>query len=703
MLNLASWSSYASNSMSTINSFSPGTSQINFVSVETVKTLDHKKFSFVGFVDSSYQSLAIYNSSQSGNDVLSFTHMGLSYGLSPKLEIGLKGSAIFNQTSDPSQSSLILRSQGFVNIDGFVKYRLFDSVKSGLTLMAQLGVANGDEIFYVGSGSGLNSSISVLYEKSIGPWLLAANLGYIQRNPGEQVTLPYFEPIRSTTLGSLGIGRPLTQKTRVSAELLLASHSFVQDNSDRGSLAAETLFSFHTKFKALNLSYGLGTGLTNGISTPTLRGFLGFQYPFGLDGMLMAQKRKIKDEENDQNSIEDVVKSDKDLKNESEAIAKTGQRGEGVGFEEESKKIYFEGNQGAGPPTKTKVDDLVVREVSSNTEDLSFRKGQKSREDLEQGNETKQTEVLSELKGAHKFILNNIKFAFDSAKLDSDSINTLRKVLEEIKKQSYTKIKILGHTDYYGPSAYNEYLGLRRAKAVYDFFESHGVSKSIIDFDAFGERRPLSAGSSRLDRQKNRRVEVVVSRDSSPSVDENDFDTSKFRLSIINSRFTDKVPRSTRVPSSVISIKNKLENSPSQLCEVVKSNVGLELKDSSTYVVSALKKAGAIGSEDKHFSFVSPHLLWEKFLTYRDFVDISLPILREGKFSFNQLPEATIVTLEKGCNIDGTVAIYCNGNFYSTKFVDDVAALENRLNDASDKSCKIGKGFRVLAEARRFL
>ncbi len=595
--------SLASNSMSTINSFSPGTSQINFVSVETVKTLDHKRFSFLGFLDANYQSLALYNSSQTGNDVLSFTHLGLSYGLSPKIEIGLKGPVVFNQTSDSSQASLVLTAQGFVNLDGFIKYRLFDSVKSGLTLMAQLGVANGDEIFYVGPGSGLSSSVSVLYEKSFGSWLLAANLGFILRNPGEQESLPFFEPIQSTTLGSVGIGRPLTKKTRVSAELLLASHSFTQDNSDRESLAVETLVSLHTKMKALNLSYGLGTGLTNGISTPTLRGFLGFQYAFDLEGMRWAKKSKEEDKTGDEASAQELAETDKVLDPETESIANKGNDGVSDITVSEIEQVFIEGGKEAQVPPGPKINDVVVKEFDSNiaSENLPEAKSkaleddqgkaiaeeqakvkdeeqskaqeqvQANAQEVEQEKVLKeeqeknleeeqlkaqteeqvksQAETLAQLesekevvveaetpsevetqasaanqeesqkdsasirKGAHKFILNYIKFDFDSAKLDEESINTLKMVLIEIKKQSYTSIKIWGHTDYYGSSAYNEYLGLRRAKAVYDFFEKEGLSKAIIDYDAFGERRPVSVGIAGPDRQRNRRVEIVVYRD----------------------------------------------------------------------------------------------------------------------------------------------------------------------------------------------
>lgn len=184
---------------------------------------------------------------------------------------------------------------------------------------------------------------------------------------------------------------------------------------------------------------------------------------------------------------------------------------------------------------------------------------------------------------------------------------------------------------------------------------------------------------------------------------ENEYDTSKFRLGIINSPFSSQVKNPTRVPSSIDNIGDKLKNSNSNICATVKNSKGLKLKDSATYVVSALKKAGVIEGNDKEYSLDSANYFWEFYLSYRDFVDISLSISRDKEyFTLSKLPDATIVTVEKGCNVNGLVAIHCNGLYYSPKFV-DIKKLEKRLNDPTDQACKIGRGFRIIAEAKRFL
>lgn len=507
---------WASNSLSTINSFGPGSSQVNFVSVESARTLDYKKFSILGFLDTSYQSLAIYNSTQSGDDIVSFTHLGLSYGLSPKLEIGVKGPVVFNQTSASSQSSIVLTARGFVNIDGFVKYKLTDNIKSGLSLMAQVGMSNGDELFYVGPGSGLNYSLSALYQRSLGRWLLATNIGYILRNPGEQQSLAFFEPIKSTIIGSVGLGRPISQSTRISGELLVASHDITKDNSDRGSLSAEALLSFHTKVKALNFSYGLGGGLTNGVSTPTVRGFLGFQYPFGFPNQVAKKEEPAVEEvaaAEPEAPVEAPLALDPPRVIAEEAPAEAPVMEEPVAEEPVAEEPTVQELAVAeNTVTEEKLEEVLQTENAAPAplvqkefliDDIVF---------IEEAKPEAAAAPTENSSANQKIVLNNIDFDFNSAQLTRSSKQILDNVLSHIAKNDYKSLEIWGHTDFYGPSMYNEYLGLRRAKAVHDYFKKAGVSIKTMNYDAFGERRPVSVGLEDEDRRKNRRVEIIVIR-----------------------------------------------------------------------------------------------------------------------------------------------------------------------------------------------
>jgi peptidoglycan-associated lipoprotein len=234
--------------------------------------------------------------------------------------------------------------------------------------------------------------------------------------------------------------------------------------------------------------------LTDGIATPTVRGFLGFQYPFGPGGNAVAKKEEEEVIENDEPVIEEPEMIVENM-NQPEILTDEDDDAFADLTEQNMEEVF----EDEGKPAQV-AQELPEREVIV-TENIFT--------------EPKVAEVRTptQAKSAQKFILDHVEFDFDSADLDQASLKILNKVLEEIKKVNFKSIKIWGHTDFFGPSVYNEYLGLKRAKAVYDFFKKAGIPEPFVDYDAFGERRPVSVGLQDKQRRKNRRVEVIVFRD----------------------------------------------------------------------------------------------------------------------------------------------------------------------------------------------
>ncbi len=67
-----------------------------------------------------------------------------------------------------------------------------------------------------------------------------------------------------------------------------------------------------------------------------------------------------------------------------------------------------------------------------------------------------------------------------------------------------------GHTDSIGSEAYNERLGMRRAKAVERAMIKFGVNKGRLKVHSYGETRPIATNDTDEGRAKNRRVEITV-------------------------------------------------------------------------------------------------------------------------------------------------------------------------------------------------
>jgi outer membrane protein OmpA-like peptidoglycan-associated protein len=105
---------------------------------------------------------------------------------------------------------------------------------------------------------------------------------------------------------------------------------------------------------------------------------------------------------------------------------------------------------------------------------------------------------------------NEILFDIDSWTLKQTAKEDLRDFSEVLRKYEDTDLVIEGHTDSTGTRAHNEELSWKRARAVVDFLESHGVKTSRMAAQGFSETRPVASNATTEGRQKNRRVQVEI-------------------------------------------------------------------------------------------------------------------------------------------------------------------------------------------------
>jgi len=103
--------------------------------------------------------------------------------------------------------------------------------------------------------------------------------------------------------------------------------------------------------------------------------------------------------------------------------------------------------------------------------------------------------------------LRTIYFAYDSATLNTDSKNILRKNAKFLKKNKNTSLGIEGHCDDRGTTEYNLALGERRANSVRSYMVNLGVKGKRLRSISYGEERPAMQGQSERVWAKNRRVE----------------------------------------------------------------------------------------------------------------------------------------------------------------------------------------------------
>ncbi len=102
-----------------------------------------------------------------------------------------------------------------------------------------------------------------------------------------------------------------------------------------------------------------------------------------------------------------------------------------------------------------------------------------------------------------------VTFAFNSARLDATARRALDGQARWLRENPEVRMTIEGHTDAVGGEAYNQRLGLRRARAALEYLVRRGVSRSRLDaVESFGETQLVVETEDR--ERRNRRAVTRV-------------------------------------------------------------------------------------------------------------------------------------------------------------------------------------------------
>ena len=103
----------------------------------------------------------------------------------------------------------------------------------------------------------------------------------------------------------------------------------------------------------------------------------------------------------------------------------------------------------------------------------------------------------------------DINFAFDQSALSEIEKRRLDSLIQAHPR--IDGIKLTGHTDEKGDVDYNMELSRKRMESVRIFLNQIGIADTIIKAAYFGESMPRASNADEAGRQKNRRVEILIS------------------------------------------------------------------------------------------------------------------------------------------------------------------------------------------------
>lgn len=106
--------------------------------------------------------------------------------------------------------------------------------------------------------------------------------------------------------------------------------------------------------------------------------------------------------------------------------------------------------------------------------------------------------------------LRDVFFAYDSWTISEDGRQALSRDADWLKTHPSALIKVEGHCDERGTSAYNLVLGEKRAKAVRNYLVELGVGANRLSVVSYGKERPFCNEHAESCYQQNRRGHLVV-------------------------------------------------------------------------------------------------------------------------------------------------------------------------------------------------
>ena len=111
-----------------------------------------------------------------------------------------------------------------------------------------------------------------------------------------------------------------------------------------------------------------------------------------------------------------------------------------------------------------------------------------------------------------------VYFEYDTDTIRPVSMPLLDQVAEVIQALGEgLRIRVEGHTDSAGESAYNLVLSYRRARAVVEYLVGRGVPRDRLEFRGYGDEHSVAPNDDPEGRALNRRVEFTILRPGEPA------------------------------------------------------------------------------------------------------------------------------------------------------------------------------------------
>ena len=166
----------------------------------------------------------------------------------------------------------------------------------------------------------------------------------------------------------------------------------------------------------------------------------------------------------------------------------------------------------AATRAKAEADALKAKEEAARAE---AERAQKAAADLRNQLLEQFNRILETRDTPRGLVINMADVLFDFGKYDlrPEAREKLAKLSGIILAHSGLSLAVEGHTDNIGSDEINQKLSEKRAEIVRGYLVQQGLPDANVTSQGFGKTTPVADNATATGRQKNRRVEIVVSGD----------------------------------------------------------------------------------------------------------------------------------------------------------------------------------------------
>ena len=517
--------------------FKPAAGTGNFISAYGSDTGTHLDFSVGFLLDYAHDPLVLYRDGEqvdsvvgdmlTGNLLLSITLFDfMQPSLTVPVNFAMLGSFEGTDLPGTTMGDLALH----------IKFRILDWRKTagfGLAAVPTITFPTGNANDFSGAGT-VTGLFRLVADYTIWRLKFALNMGYAVRGGSDVRNVHFGDELMFSLAASYNVIDPLTIQWEL--EGATAAADPFADTSEgplemrlglKGAVASN-----------LYVTGGTGVGLAHGVGTPDFRVFAGVvwspEYRDTDGDRVPDDQDECPTEPEDWDGFEDQDGCP-DPDNDEDGIFDSFDRcplvpEDADGFEDEDGCPELDNDKDGIPDAKDKcvntpedVDGFMDEDGCPDTDndgDGILDVNDQCPDQAENVNGNKDDDGCPDpdpkalIVGDRIQLFEKVHFAFGKSEVAASSYGLLDDVVAVLKEHpEVEEILVAGHTDSMGNDRFNLELSELRAQAVADYLVMAGVGQGrVIKAKGFGETEPVAPNDSEEGRERNRRVEIIITK-----------------------------------------------------------------------------------------------------------------------------------------------------------------------------------------------